>query len=392
MQFIFKRPLAASALLIVFLILARWIAGGGTFSYFIVAGDLFVDTAETPAPIHTETGPGYDGQFFYRFALNPFNVEPDQYGVQLDHPAYRHQRIVYPLLVWLLSGTQPGWVPFMLVLVNALAFMVIIMVLLRLCRALHLPSSYALFPLVFSGLWMSLGRDLAEPVEGMFLVSAFYFLYRRALMAFIVCATLSIFTREPSAIILLPVAVSWWYRGWQMREFRLDWQLAGKGILLALPFALLLVWKLALKHWHNSETLMEGGNSIGIPFVGLYQGLRENLRKPDSWRSVAESGLWLAFVCWNLWLLFISRKALTFRKEYFFRSALSAGWIASVVMASTYTYSIFMDDWAFLRVLSGFQLLSAVLVMTAQTRIPRSFLLFSILLLATTWARLILRI
>src|SRR5437016_499901 len=57
--------------------------------------------------------PGYDGQFYYQIARDP--LQAAQY---LDQPAYRYQRIVYALLVAVLSVGQVSLIPYMLLLVN----------------------------------------------------------------------------------------------------------------------------------------------------------------------------------------------------------------------------------------------------------------------------------
>ena len=60
--------------------------------------------------------PGYDGQFAYFIARSPAR------GWQFcDVPAYRYQRILYPLLSWALALGRPGAVPWTLILVNLAA-------------------------------------------------------------------------------------------------------------------------------------------------------------------------------------------------------------------------------------------------------------------------------
>ncbi len=46
---------------------------------------------------------GYDGEFYYRLALDPFTAKKIDYGIGLDDPPYRMQRIGYPLLAWAVS-------------------------------------------------------------------------------------------------------------------------------------------------------------------------------------------------------------------------------------------------------------------------------------------------
>ena len=48
---------------------------------------------------------GYDGQFAYYIAVSP---NPKDVAIQLDVPAYRYQRILYPLMARSLALGIPG--------------------------------------------------------------------------------------------------------------------------------------------------------------------------------------------------------------------------------------------------------------------------------------------
>lgn len=61
---------------------------------------------------------GYDGQFTFTVAINP---DPAVAGPHLDRPAYRYQRIVYPLAARLLALARPEWIPWALVTIAVLA-------------------------------------------------------------------------------------------------------------------------------------------------------------------------------------------------------------------------------------------------------------------------------
>jgi len=95
-------------------------------SYFVTAGDLFVDPTVAPDRLRIlRNSAGYDGQFYYRLAITPFTSKQTDFGIKIDAPAYRQQRIVYPLLAWLFSLGQPSIVPLSLILVNCLALCLI---------------------------------------------------------------------------------------------------------------------------------------------------------------------------------------------------------------------------------------------------------------------------
>ena len=88
--------------------LSKFLASGTTYSH---------PALMFPKVAHVH-GKGYDGQFYYRFAFNPFNWHLTAYGITIDHP-YRYTRIGYSVVAWLLSGGGHGRVlPLVLVVVN----------------------------------------------------------------------------------------------------------------------------------------------------------------------------------------------------------------------------------------------------------------------------------
>lgn len=75
-------------------LLFQLIRSQGDPSAFIIAGDVFIDPSQAPASLLIRQGKsGYDGQFYYRLALDPFNTQPVDYGIHFDLPAYRQQRV-----------------------------------------------------------------------------------------------------------------------------------------------------------------------------------------------------------------------------------------------------------------------------------------------------------
>ena len=81
----------------VFVIVRVAVAAHGNLSELVVAGRTYVDPARSggPAPL---PGNGYDGQFYYRLALNPSHLSVLGHGIRLD-TSYRVQRIGYPSVV-----------------------------------------------------------------------------------------------------------------------------------------------------------------------------------------------------------------------------------------------------------------------------------------------------
>jgi hypothetical protein len=90
------------------------------FSAFALIGRHFADPASLPTNLVLQPNLGYDGQFYYRLALNPFDLHATAYGITVDTP-YRFIRDGYPFLAWFLAAGQHDLVPVTLIAVNVLA-------------------------------------------------------------------------------------------------------------------------------------------------------------------------------------------------------------------------------------------------------------------------------
>jgi hypothetical protein len=102
---------------------------------------------------------GYDGQFAYFIARDPSG------GCRLcDVPAYRYQRILYPLLAWTLAFGQPEVVGWTLIVVNVAALVAGTYFTERLLAARGVSRWYALAYGMYGGLVAGLRLDLTEPL------------------------------------------------------------------------------------------------------------------------------------------------------------------------------------------------------------------------------------
>jgi hypothetical protein len=116
-------------------------------------------------------GTGYDGQFYYRFAFDPFNWHRTAYGITVDHP-YRYTRIGYSVAVWLLSAGGHGrLLPILLVLVNLLGVAAMAWLGGLLARESGRHALWGLLFAAYFGLVVSVGRDISEPLADACLLS-----------------------------------------------------------------------------------------------------------------------------------------------------------------------------------------------------------------------------
>src|SRR6266702_7848316 len=169
-----NRPAAAAliaTLAAVAFTLARWQTWAhGRISRFILVGRHFATMPQLPHGMPVAKTYGYDGQFFYRLAINPLNFGHTAYGITMDRP-YRYMRIGYPALTWLLSLGQHFLVPVMLVAVNiaAIGAMGYLGALFAAQGGRHALAGL-LIPGYF-GLITSLSRDTAEPLAAVCLLA-----------------------------------------------------------------------------------------------------------------------------------------------------------------------------------------------------------------------------
>src|SRR5258708_1360963 len=103
---------------------------------------------------------GYDGQFSYWLAIDP---SPAAAGSHFDVPAYRYQRILYPLLARALALCQSALVPWTLILVNLLAQVAGTLAVEAWLKAHAVSSWYALTYGLWVGLVAAIRLDLNEP-------------------------------------------------------------------------------------------------------------------------------------------------------------------------------------------------------------------------------------
>ena len=114
-------------------------------------------------------------------ALNPFTSEELEFGIRLDAPSRRQQRLLYPILVWILSVGNPTGVPALLILVNLAGLGMIGWIGARLALQM---GRHALWGLLFSfypGFLVSLSRDLSEIVASTLLLLGILFMTRSSL-------------------------------------------------------------------------------------------------------------------------------------------------------------------------------------------------------------------
>lgn len=212
------RPVVVAAVagtaVLVFACARLALVGDGDITTFIVAGADFTDPATT-GDVRVVGGTGYDGQFAYRLALDPLDLEGDRNGIEVDS-ALRWGRIAYPALAWLAAGGQAEAVPAALVAVNVAAAAVVAWLAALAARHSRVHAAWGLLVAGWAGFVFTIARDLTEVVAAVGVVGGLVAWQQRRPGWAATALTVAVLAREGTLVVVAALAVvrlAAWVRG-----------------------------------------------------------------------------------------------------------------------------------------------------------------------------------
>lgn len=168
---------------------------------FILAGEWVTDPVENPDLFVVGDAYGYDGQRYFRLALNPTTSAVEEFGISFDRPAYWQRRIGYPLTVWAASGFgQRDLVPWAMIGVNLAAVAAIAGLAARLARMHGRSPWWGLVPAAWGGYVVAIAENLTEAVVGVLFIGSLLALRRERWATAALCLTGAALTRESSLV------------------------------------------------------------------------------------------------------------------------------------------------------------------------------------------------
>jgi hypothetical protein len=338
------------------LVAFRLVSLQGDWSAFIVAGSRFVRADVVRDIAVLQPSDGYDGQFYYRLALEPLTDRQMKYGIAIDDPRYRQQRILYPLLVNLLSFGNHRLVPSLMVLVNFAA-----MVLMGFLGALYARqhNRHALYGLAFpiyAGFFFSLSRDLAEAIELTCVLAALLCVSRRKDLAAALLISLAILAKETALLVAIGI----------MGTMILIPSFSGKrlrGFIYLIPLAVYASWQSWLNlHWHRT---IAGAvqNNIGFPLTGIVGFIR----------SISSStGFFERMYLVEIMVILIFTIAILFSlRTSTANLGVKVSWLLYGALIVSLTRSVWVEDWAFLRATTEFYVLGMAILISSPLPLYR---------------------
>lgn len=332
-------------------------------AFFVQAGEQLVDTTVAPDNLFTVTEfTGYDGTFYYRLALTPFTREPTAFGITLDNPRYRHQRILYPLLGYFFSFGSPPLVIYSLIVVNFLALSAMGWFAGLYAQAINRHALWgAAFPL-YAGFLFTLSRNLTEIVSALFVMITLVALQRRRFVLATGALILAILAKETALLVAVAIAILW-LRPLRRPNNAIPWYV---GIVPGLVYAL---WQIALRFWWSVWPSNAAQSNMGPPFLGILEGFQQAASvvggSPTRW-AIEMTGLALL----ALVVLWVMRRSTAQPYE-------KVSWSLNVGLLILLTSAVWVEDWGFLRIVYLFHLFSVAILLNARSKLTNSVLLTS---------------
>ncbi len=210
-------------------------------------------------PMYAEHDPtgltGYDGQFYYQIAKDPFAAY--QF---VDSPPYRYERVLFPLVVHAVALGQPSLVPVALLFVNWVSIVLGVAIVSDLLRMHGLSEWYSLAYGLFFGLATGLALDVAEPFTYALVALGIWLLAKRRVMLAALAMGLAGLARETAVLFPLAyLAIFVYKREWKAA---LGFALLGIGPLIAWLIAIVLIF--------GKTGLTQAPPFSEIPFGGIF--------------------------------------------------------------------------------------------------------------------------
>jgi hypothetical protein len=210
---------------------------------------------QLPKGLLIEKNAGFDGQFFYLTAIDPFHQH-------VKIAADRYQRIIYPLLAWIFSFGNTGLIPLMLLIINYFSIIAGAYILMKLLKEYNAPPELAYLWAFNVGFLISVVRNLGEPLMFLLAISAVYCIKKEKNWPAVLFLTLAVLTKEAALFIALPIIIYF--------IFRKD---VKKILLYGIPLLVFIIWQIIIFFQFKEVAIFMSSTRMGIPLVGIIKYL-----------------------------------------------------------------------------------------------------------------------
>jgi len=242
---------------------------------------------------------GYDGQFMYFAAFDPFmrafRTDPARYRRVMDSPPYRFGRIGFAWLTDVASlGRWPRYPGTMVWLVLGGIGATTIGITVA-ARYASVSPAWGLVVLLVPGFWQSLQTGLPEPIAAAFLVFGYLAWTRDWWLGAGLLLAASLLVRETGVVLVVILAAATYVRGERRSALTMAVLALGPVVLWRLYMCWVLYpdWGLA-GFFYNPHDL-------GLPFAGFVE-LWARIRGGTYVHGVERAGIWYPLVLASFWV------------------------------------------------------------------------------------------
>jgi hypothetical protein len=270
-------PIAVAALFYLCLVAAFLLRAGGP-DWFLHLGREFppalqLARAELGEDVAVPHEVGHDGKSFWVLARDPFLTDPGSTGRHLDRPAYRAQRIAYPILASPWRAAGPWSLVWGLLITNLVIVVWGTSIAVALARALGAPTR-ALFAYVLCpSTVVAVLFDLSDALALAALLATLLALLRKGHLQALVAASVAVLAREVTLLSFIAIAALQRSIPWRRRLS-----------LVLVPGGLLLAWVVYARVVLGPAN--GGTREMGLPFIGYL----------DVSRAAVEAGAWATVI------------------------------------------------------------------------------------------------
>jgi hypothetical protein len=280
---------------------------------------------------------GYDGQFYYQLARDPF--EAYRY---MDNAPYRYQRIFYPLLVSMLSLGRSALIPDVMLLVNGVAIVLSVEVMSRLLMRQRFSPWLSLPVGLYFGQSAAFLFDTAEPCALCLVCLGCWLMWQRRVFWAALCMGLAALTRETMVLFAAGYMVYFLLR----REWR------SAALLVGVAVVPIVLWLFVLWRIFGVTGVTFTPPFEHSPFAGLFY-FQDAPRKfwlliifmfiPTLISCLLAFGellrrRWQQFTLLGIW--FANLYTVVFLNHYSYLDLISCGRIASSVVVAGLLYGV----------------------------------------------------
>lgn len=322
-------------------------------------------SVDTPWREHVHPKPGYDGQFYFRLALDPFTDKRKAFGINLDAPLMRQQRILLPFFTWLIARGDPAITPPVMMAINLAAVAGCAFTSSLLLSGLGVSAWYGIFFALYPGFAISAGRFLTEPLTLFMILSSLLMLVHRKHLAASILLSLAVFSRETATLVVAAGFFTWLTK--KALRNRADDYFSPQVSFWLYPTLAFVIWQIWL-YCNWSSLLFDNATSsnLGPPFVGFFRAICENITKLNP-----ETGFYL-----------VMTSAVMAYQAFASRTILSApmllriSWICYLLLAACIGIAQWRDSPGFLRILVELNMLGLLAYLIVKKRPGKLFVSF----------------